>query len=132
MNKINQPVYKTSEVFFNNFKKVVSGTSLSRIFGLIRDISTTNLLGASLFHDIFIICLKIPNLFRRFFAEGAFNNAFIPIYSDFEKENKHARTQEFLDSLTGVLISSLFIPASSMAIRIDLYAPSPSSDGEVI
>ena len=119
MNKINQPVYKTSEGFFNNLKKVVSGTSLSRIFGLIRDISTTNLLGASLFHDIFIICLKIPNLFRRFFAEGAFNNAFIPIYSDFEKENKHVRTQEFLDSLSGVLISSLFI----FTILVLAFAP---------
>jgi putative peptidoglycan lipid II flippase len=52
---------------------------------LIRDISTTNLLGSIFFHDIFVICLKIPNLFRRFFAEGAFNQAFIPIYSDYEK-----------------------------------------------
>ena len=56
---------------FVNLKKVISGTGVSRIFGLIRDISTTNLMGASVFHDIFVICLKIPNLFRRFFAEGA-------------------------------------------------------------
>ena len=56
---------------FVNLKKVISGTGVSRIFGLIRDISTTNLMGASIFHDIFVICLKIPNLFRRFFAEGA-------------------------------------------------------------
>ena len=112
MNKINQPVYKTSEGFLNNLKKVVSGTSLSRIFGLIRDISTTNLLGASIFHDIFIICLKIPNLFRRFFAEGAFNQAFIPIYSDFEKENQSASTREFLNSLSAALISFLFTKIS--------------------
>ena len=61
--------------------KVSSWTGLSRIFGLIRDVVTTNLLGASVFHDIFVVTLKIPNLFRRFFAEGAFNQAFIPIYS---------------------------------------------------
>ena len=78
---------------FNNLKKVVSGTSLSRSFGLIRDIATTNLMGASVFHDIYIVCLKIPNLFRRFFAEGAFNQAFIPIYSDYYKnENNNAKS----------------------------------------
>ena len=65
--------------FFKSFKKVGLWTGLSRVFGLIRDISTTSLLGASIFHDIFVVTLKIPNLFRRFFAEGAFNQAFIPV-----------------------------------------------------
>ena len=99
MNKINNINKESSGGLFNNFRKVVSGTGLSRIFGLIRDISTTNLLGVSIFHDIFVICLKIPNLFRRFFAEGAFNQAFIPIYSDYEKENNLDSTFEFLNSL---------------------------------
>jgi putative peptidoglycan lipid II flippase len=40
------------------------------VAGLIRDIFTTNLLGASIFHDIFVVVLKIPNVFRKFFAEG--------------------------------------------------------------
>ncbi|MDA9876594.1 murein biosynthesis integral membrane protein MurJ, partial [Gammaproteobacteria bacterium] len=53
-------------------------TFASRVAGLIRDIFTTNLLGASVFHDIFVVVLKIPNVFRRFFAEGAFSQAFIP------------------------------------------------------
>ena len=51
--------------------QVSAWTGLSRVFGLIRDIATTSLLGASVFHDIFVVTLKIPNLFRRFFAEGA-------------------------------------------------------------
>lgn len=92
---------------FDSLKKVVSGTSISRIFGLIRDISTTNLLGASIFHDIFVICLKIPNLFREFFAEGAFNQAFVPIYGDFEREQKEKDTKEFINSLAGVLLGIL-------------------------
>jgi putative peptidoglycan lipid II flippase len=104
---------------FSNLRKVISGTGLSRIFGLIRDISTTNLLGASIFHDIFVICLKIPNLFRRFFAEGAFNQAFIPIYSDFEKANNKNNTDEFLNSLAGILISSLFV----FTILVLIFAP---------
>ena len=89
--------------------KVSSWTGLSRIFGLIRDVVTTNLLGASVFHDIFVVTLKIPNLFRRFFAEGAFNQAFIPIYSDYQKGNDEKNTQEFINSLAGSFLSILFL-----------------------
>ena len=70
-----------------SLKKVSGWTGISRLFGLIRDMATTNLLGASVFHDIFVVTLKIPNLFRRFFAEGAFNQAFIPVYSDYQVGN---------------------------------------------
>ena len=74
-----------SEQNFLSSIKVSFWTFSSRIFGLLRDISTTNLFGASLYHDIFVVVLRIPNLFRRFFAEGAFNQAFVPILSDIEK-----------------------------------------------
>ena len=94
---------------FSSLKKVVSGTSLSRFFGLVRDISTTNLMGASVFHDIFIICLKIPNLFRHFFAEGAFNQAFIPIYSDYQKNKNINDAKAFLNAIAGTLLTVLFV-----------------------
>ena len=74
-----------SNKIYTAFTRVSVWTGVSRVFGLIRDIATTSLLGASVFHDIFVITLKIPNLFRRFFAEGAFNQAFIPIYIDYQK-----------------------------------------------
>ena len=73
---MNQEIKNTSNLF-NSIKKVSGWTSISRVFGLLRDIATTGLLGASYLHDIFVVILKIPNLFRRFFAEGAFNQAFI-------------------------------------------------------
>ena len=119
MNKNNKLISESSEGLFSSLRKVISGTGLSRFFGLIRDISTTNLLGASIFHDIFVICLKIPNLFRRFFAEGAFNQAFIPIYSDFEKANNKNDIYEFLNSLAGILISSLFV----FTLLVLIFAP---------
>lgn len=109
MKKINKSNSDSLDGLFDNLKKVVSGTSISRVFGLIRDISTTNLLGATIFHDIFVICLKIPNLFREFFAEGAFNQAFVPIYGDYEKKQKEKETKEFLNSLAGILLSILSI-----------------------
>ena len=99
MKKIISNKEVNSSGLFKNLKKVVSGTAVSRFFGLIRDISTTNLLGASLFHDIFVICLRIPNLFRSFFAEGAFNQAFVPIYSDYEKLKNSNETNDFLNAI---------------------------------
>ena len=67
----NKPFPETS--MFKSYFKVGSWTGLSRVFGLVRDITTTGLLGTSSgLHDIFVVVLKIPNVFRRFFAEGAF------------------------------------------------------------
>ena len=88
--------------------QVSAWTGLSRLFGLIRDIATTSLLGASVFHDIFVVTLKIPNLFRRFFAEGAFNQAFIPIYSDYQKSENEKDIYNFLNALAGSFLSVLF------------------------
>ena len=98
-----------SEQNFLSSIKVSFWTFSSRIFGLLRDISTTNLFGASLYHDIFIVVLRIPNLFRRFFAEGAFNQAFIPVYSDYYKNENNNETKEFLNAIAGALLAVLFI-----------------------
>jgi len=94
--------------FFSTIK-VGGWTFVSRVAGLIRDIFTTNLLGASVFHDIFVVVLKIPNVFRKFFAEGAFNQAFIPIYSEYLGCKDEKGGQDFLNALFGLLLSALFI-----------------------
>ena len=94
--------------FFSTIK-VGSWTLVSRIAGLVRDIFTTSLLGATFFHDIFVVVLKIPNVFRKFFAEGAFSQAFIPIYSEYLGKNDEIESQEFLNSLFGILLTALFI-----------------------
>ncbi|AQW80916.1 murein biosynthesis integral membrane protein MurJ [Campylobacter pinnipediorum] len=64
-----------------------SGIMLSRILGLVRDILTALILGAGIFSDLFFIAFKMPNLFRRVFAEGAFTQSFLP---NFVKSNKKA------------------------------------------
>lgn len=58
---------------------VASMTMLSRISGLLRDIVLSYLFGASQLADMFFVALRIPNFFRRLFAEGAFNQAFVPV-----------------------------------------------------
>jgi len=116
LNKISKD---NASSFLGSLSKVSGWTGISRIFGLIRDISTTSLLGASVFHDIFVITLKIPNVFRRFFAEGAFNQAFIPIYSDYQKNKNESQTLDFLNSLAGFLITFLFF----FTIMVLIFAP---------
>jgi len=106
---MNQKIHSSNSSIFNSVKKVGGWTGISRVFGLIRDITTTSLLGASVFHDIFVITLKIPNLFRSFFAEGAFNQGFIPVYSDFQKNGIEKDTKEFINSLAGTFVGILFI-----------------------
>ena len=99
--------------------KVGGWTFISRVAGLIRDIFTTNLLGASIFHDIFVVVLKIPNVFRKFFAEGAFSQAFIPIYSEYLGSKDDKGSQDFLNALFGIFLSALFI-FTALAL---LFAP---------
>lgn len=118
MNKIHNNRGRPLNIL-SNLKKVITGTSFSRFFGLLRDVFTTNLLGASFLHDIFVICLRIPNLFRRFFAEGAFNQAFVPIYAEYEKENNHFKTNEFLNSIAGTLLLCLFV----FTLLVLVFAP---------
>jgi putative peptidoglycan lipid II flippase len=92
-----------------NTLKVSFWTLLSRIAGLIRDIATTSLLGASFLHDVFVVALKIPNVFRRLFAEGAFSQAFIPIYSHLNSLDDKDEARAFIDHIFGLMLVVLFL-----------------------
>lgn len=61
---------------------VIGGLTLvSRLFGFARDLALAAALGAGPVADAFFAALRFPNLFRRLFAEGAFSQAFVPVYS---------------------------------------------------
>ena len=82
-------------------------TFLSRIFGLIRDVVTTSLLGSSLAHDVFVVVLKIPNVFRRLVAEGAFNQAFVPVLTEYKNLNSFEETKGVINkSFTFIFLAS--------------------------
>jgi len=57
------------------------GILFSRILGFARDLMTAAVLGANIYSDIFFIAFKLPNLFRRIFAEGAFTQSFLPAFT---------------------------------------------------
>ena len=56
-------------------------TLVSRVMGFLRDVLIAGALGASPVAEAFFLAFSLPNLFRRFFAEGAFNIAFVPMFS---------------------------------------------------
>jgi len=84
-------------------------TLLSRVFGLIRDVVVAHLFGASTGADAFFIAFKIPNFFRRLFAEGAFSQAFIPILSEYRSTKTEKDVRQLANSVSGVLGSILFV-----------------------
>ena len=68
-------------------------TLISRILGYLRDILIAIFLGASIFADAFFVAFRLPNTFRRLFAEGTFNAAFIPSYTSAKLEEKKKGAQ---------------------------------------
>ena len=94
-------------------------TFISRIFGVFRDIATTYILGAGIAHDVFVVMLKIPNLFRRLFAEGAFSQAFIPIFTDYKTNQSNEELKKLLN-LSFTAISSIVL---SICIIFMIFAP---------
>ena len=61
---------------------VAGFTVISRISGFARDIVMASLVGTQLIADCFVVAFKLPNFFRRLFAEGAFNAAFVPLFTE--------------------------------------------------
>lgn len=81
---------------------VVAGmTLLSRISGLMRDIVLSYLFGASAVADMFFVAFRIPNFFRRLFAEGAFSQAFVPVLMQY-KAKGHKELTYFVAGLSGL------------------------------
>jgi len=106
---------------------VVAGmTLLSRISGFARDMVLSHFFGAGAAADAFFVAFRIPNFFRRLFAEGAFNQAFIPVLSRYQREQADT-FRVFVASVAGnlavavwavVLLGVVFAPA-----LVALFAP---------
>ncbi len=86
-----------------------SMTMTSRVLGLVRDIVLASVLGAGGAMDAFALAQKIPNFFRRLFAEGAFSQAFIPVLSEYREKGTQAAVKELVDRVAGCLGSILLL-----------------------
>jgi len=89
---------------------VVSGmTLLSRILGLVRDIVFARFFGAGLLMDAFLVAQRIPNMLRRFFAEGAFSAGFVPVMARYKERHGPEEAREYVGAMAGTFGVVLFV-----------------------
>ncbi|WP_026296475.1 murein biosynthesis integral membrane protein MurJ [Thioalkalivibrio sp. ALJ2] len=85
---------------------VVSGmTMISRIMGYLRDMVLAVTFGAGAATDAFFVAFRIPNFLRRLFAEGAFNQAFVPVFAEFREKRGREALRDLLDHTAGTLMA---------------------------
>ncbi|WP_292681755.1 murein biosynthesis integral membrane protein MurJ [Novosphingobium sp.] len=92
-------------------------TLISRVFGFVRDMMLSRLLGGSAMGDAWQIAFQLPNIFRRLFAEGAFSAAFVPLFNRkaaTEGERDHHASQTFANETLSVFVPVLLVFSALM------------------
>jgi putative peptidoglycan lipid II flippase len=84
-------------------------TMLSRVMGLARDVVFARVIGAEAFADVFFVAFKIPNFFRRLFAEGAFAQAFVPVLGEYREQGSQAAVRGLISRVSGTLGLTLLL-----------------------
>lgn len=82
-------------------------TMASRVLGLVRDILIARVLGSGPVADAFFVAFRFPNLFRRLFAEGAFNAAFVPLFGRRLEEEGLDSARRFAEQVLAVMLTGL-------------------------
>jgi len=98
-----------SKSFIRSSSVVAVMTFLSRILGLIRDFVIARYFGANGLTDAFLVAFRIPNFFRRLFAEGAFSQAFLPILADVKANQSDQEVQLVINHIATKLLSVLML-----------------------
>lgn len=94
---------KASAGLLRSSSIVSAMTLLSRVLGLVRDVFVASYFGARA--DAFFVAFKIPNFFRRLFAEGAFSVAFVPVLSEYKVQDKDVKA--LVKAVSGTLLAIL-------------------------
>lgn len=102
-------------------------TFISRILGLVRDVVIARFFGTTLAADAFFIAFKIPNLFRRLFAEGAFSQAFVPVLTAHKETADETDVAGLVDAAFGTLALILLVMVAlgvlAAPVVITVFAP---------
>lgn len=117
------------------FATVASGTMMSRLLGFSREALMAAVLGAGPIADAFYAAFRFPNLFRRLFAEGAFNAAFVPLFAREIEANGVDGARRFSEEVFGVLFTILLGLTIVMELAMPLLvrtiiAPGFSNDAD--
>ena len=106
-------------------------TMASRVLGLVREMMLAAALGAGAITDVFLTALQFPNLFRRIFAEGAFNAAFVPLYAGKLEADGLTEAQLFARQVLSVLLTAMLVlvVAAQLVMPWLMYALGPGFVG---
>ncbi|NKB32100.1 MAG: murein biosynthesis integral membrane protein MurJ [Pseudomonadales bacterium] len=99
-----------------------SMTMFSRVLGLVRDIVIARVFGTTDAMDAFLLANKIPNFMRRLFAEGAFNQAFVPILSEYRTKNSQVEVQGLINAVSASLGGLLLLVTAVVIIAAPFIA----------
>lgn len=109
-------------------------TLLSRVLGFVRDMLQAALFGAGPAMDAFFVAFRIPNLFRRMFAEGAFQQAFVPVLKEAQAQRSEAEVRQLVDSVASTLGAFLMLVTAAGVLAAPLlmmlFAPGFREDAE--
>ena len=102
-------------------------TTVSRVFGLLRDTVIAVYFGAGTGADAFFVAFKIPNYLRRIFGEGAFSQAFVPVLNEVRSKQGEEEAHRLVNHVTGSLGVILFavtvVGVIAAPVLIMLFAP---------
>ncbi|MBL8580579.1 MAG: murein biosynthesis integral membrane protein MurJ [Mesorhizobium sp.] len=102
------------------FATVASGTLMSRVLGFTREMLMAAAVGTGPIADAFYAAFQFPNTFRRLFAEGAFNAAFVPLFAKEIEANGVDGAKRFSEEVFGVLLSALLVVTIVMQLSMPL------------
>lgn len=105
--------------FLRSVATISSFTIISRIFGFIRDALIAAFLGAGPIADAFFVAFKVPNFFRRLFAEGALNAAFVPLFSRTLVSEGEASARVAAEQVFSVLCCTLIL----FVMVVEIFLP---------
>ena len=120
--KQQQPTKKADGGLLRSSGVVSFFTMLSRFMGLARDIIFARVIGAEALADVFFVAFKIPNFFRRLFAEGAFAQAFVPVLGEYREKGSQAALKDLTNRVFGTLGLSLLMLTLVVVIASPMLA----------
>ncbi len=107
--------------------KVGTLTLASRVLGFVRDVLIAALIGTGPVADAWFVAMRLPNLFRRLFAEGAFNSAFVPMFAGRLEAGGATVARSFAEKVLAAMLAFLLgltiLAELAMPWLIMLFAP---------
>ncbi|HEX7026611.1 MAG TPA: murein biosynthesis integral membrane protein MurJ [Gammaproteobacteria bacterium] len=134
MNSSPTPVKKHSIGLLRASGTVGGMTLISRVLGFVRDMVVALLFGANAATDAFFVAFKIPNFFRRLSAEGAFSQAFVPVFAEYRERRDDNALRDLVSHVAGSLGALLFLVTTlgitAAPLMVLLFAPGFMDDPE--